>query len=207
MRRRFLERLQQAVEGLPREHVNLVDDIDLVTRRDRQVAHAVDDLADVVDTGARCGIHFHHVDMARFHDRIAMDAGSVHVDGRCGDAGLFVVEGAGQDAGGRGLADTAHAGQHEGMGDAAGVESIGQRADHRFLTDQILEHGRAIFAGQHLIAGGLGAGRGGRCIAEIETGLGGRVRAMHLVRIVGGGREIFHVVIHGTRALPSKGLR
>ena len=53
--------------------------------------------------------------------------------------GELVIEGAGEDARGRGLADAAHAGQHIGLMDAAEVEGVGQRADHRLLADQILE--------------------------------------------------------------------
>ena len=38
--RRLFERLQQRVEGVLREHVDFVDDVDLVPRRDRPIAHA-----------------------------------------------------------------------------------------------------------------------------------------------------------------------
>ncbi len=51
MLRRFLERLQQGVEGRGREHVDLVDDIDLVARRDRGIADALKNLPDIADTG------------------------------------------------------------------------------------------------------------------------------------------------------------
>jgi len=50
MLRRFLKSLQQSVESTLRKHVNFVDDVDLVTRVDRCVAHRVNDLADVVHT-------------------------------------------------------------------------------------------------------------------------------------------------------------
>ncbi len=46
------------------------------------------------------------------------------------------VERAGDDARGGGLAHAAHAGEHEGMGDAAGGEGVGQRAHQRLLPDQ-----------------------------------------------------------------------
>ena len=63
--RRLFERLQQAVEGLLREHVHFVDDVDLGARRDRAIARVLDDLAHVVDAGVRGGVHLDHVDMAR----------------------------------------------------------------------------------------------------------------------------------------------
>ncbi len=61
--RRLLQRLQQPVEGRFRQHVDLVDDIDLVARRDRRIAHRLNDLADVVDACVAGGIHLDHVDM------------------------------------------------------------------------------------------------------------------------------------------------
>ena len=63
--RRLLQRLQQAVEGLLRQHVHFVDDVDLGARRHRPVARVLDDLAHVVDAGVRGGVHLDHVDVAR----------------------------------------------------------------------------------------------------------------------------------------------
>jgi hypothetical protein len=45
MRRRLFQGLEQAVESLLGQHMHFVDDIDLVARRDRGIAHALDDLA------------------------------------------------------------------------------------------------------------------------------------------------------------------
>ena len=81
MRRRLLERLQQAVEGLRRQHVDFVDDVDLVARRHRRIAHLLDDLADVVDAGVGGGVHLDDVDMAAFHDRLAVLAENREIDG------------------------------------------------------------------------------------------------------------------------------
>jgi hypothetical protein len=49
--RRLLQRLQEGVEGRRRQHVDFVDDVDLVAGAGRRIAHAVIDLADVVDAG------------------------------------------------------------------------------------------------------------------------------------------------------------
>ena len=72
--RRLLQRLQEGVEGRRRQHVDFVDDVDLVARAGRRVAHAVVDLADVVDAGMGRGVHFQHVHVPAFHDRLAMHA-------------------------------------------------------------------------------------------------------------------------------------
>ena len=65
--------------------------------------------------------------------------------------GHFIIEGAGENARGRGLADAAHAGQNIGLVDAVEVEGVRQRADHRLLADQILEARGAVFAGKDAI--------------------------------------------------------
>ncbi len=148
--RRLFERLQQAVERLRREHVHFVDDIDFVARRDRAITHLLDDLANIVDTRMRGGVHLDHVDMATFHDRLAMLAGDAQIDGGLVDFGRLVVQSPRQNTGSGGLADTAHTGQHIGLGDTAGFERIGQRANHRLLPDhQIGEILGAVFARQN----------------------------------------------------------
>src|SRR3546814_3794661 len=44
--------------------MHFVDDIDLVARRHRGIAHRLDNLAHIVDAGVRRGVHLDHVDMA-----------------------------------------------------------------------------------------------------------------------------------------------
>ena len=150
MRRRLFQRLQQRIEGVLRQHVHFVDDVDLVARLDRRIAHALDDLAHVVDAGIGGGVHLDHVDMARFENGRAVGRHFRHVD----RGPARIVEGAGDEPRGRRLADAAHAGQHIGLGDAPGREGIGQGAHHRFLADQVGEGLRAVFAGEDAITGG-----------------------------------------------------
>ena len=157
---RLFQRLQQAVEGRLRQHVHFVDDVDLVAGDRRLVARRLDDLADVVDAGVGGGVHLDHVDMAAFHDRGAVLAEFRHVDGRPVDlAGDGIVERAGEDARGRGLADAADAGEHVGLRDAAGAEGIGQRPHHRLLADQVGEALRPVFAREHAIGAAAGCER------------------------------------------------
>jgi hypothetical protein len=52
MRRRLLEGLEQRVEGRLGEHVDFIDDVDLVAGDNRTVAHRLDELANIIDTGA-----------------------------------------------------------------------------------------------------------------------------------------------------------
>ena len=155
---RLLERLQQAVEGRLRQHVDFVDDVDLVAGDGRAVARGLDDLADVVDAGVRGGVHLDHVDMAAFHDGGVVLALLVHVDGRLVDlAGDGIVQRPRKDAGGRRLADAADAGEHVGLGDAAGAEGVGQRADHRLLADEVGEGVRTVLPRQDPVGAWLRA--------------------------------------------------
>ena len=62
--RRLLQRLQQGVERRGRQHVHFVDDIDLVARLHRGVAHPVQQLAHLVHLGARSGVQLQHVPCA-----------------------------------------------------------------------------------------------------------------------------------------------
>ena len=130
--------LSKRVERLLREHVHFVDDVDLVARADRGIAHRLDDLAHVVDAGVAGGVHLDHVDMAALGDRTARLAHAARVDRR---AALPVrpdaVERLGDQPRGAGLADPAHAGHQEGMRQPLALDGVGQRLDHRVLADQL----------------------------------------------------------------------
>ena len=95
----------------------------------------------------------------------------------------LVVQSSGQQPRRRRLADAANAGEHEGVGDAAGREGVLQCADHPLLTDQVVEIPRTVFASEHGVGGCLGAfGRRRRRAAEHVEG-----------RVVPFRREVFEL--------------
>ena len=49
MGRRFLERLQQGIEGLQCEHVRFIDDVDLITALGRGILDIIPQFTDVLD--------------------------------------------------------------------------------------------------------------------------------------------------------------
>ncbi len=114
--------------------------------------HGIDDFADVADTGAAGGIHFHHVHMAAFHDGHAMFALAAGVGG--GAAGAVrpdAVHALGDDPCGCGFAGAADARHDERLRDPVRFERVFQRADHGLLSDQIDKGLGPVFARQNAI--------------------------------------------------------
>ncbi len=61
---RLLQRLQQRIERRNREHVNLVDDVDLVATAGRRIIHASDDLlTHVLNTRTACRVKLIYIRM------------------------------------------------------------------------------------------------------------------------------------------------
>ena len=113
------------------------------------VTDRFNDFADVVDAGVGCGVHFEDVDMAAFHDRLAVNAGLADIErGPIGRSSPLVVQRARKNTRGCRLADAAHARQHVGLGDPAHFERVPKRPDHDVLSDQIIESLRPVFAGK-----------------------------------------------------------
>ena len=78
VRRRLLERLEQRVERRRREHVDLVDDIDLVLATHRGKVDGVDNLlAHIVHARAACGIELVDIGVVALGDELALLAGAV----------------------------------------------------------------------------------------------------------------------------------
>jgi hypothetical protein len=155
----FLQRLEQRVEGRGGQHVHLVDDVDFVARRGRPVMYALDDFADVADTGARGRVHLHDIHMAALHDGHAVFALPARVGRRAAPAiRARAVHALGDDPGRGRLAGAADAGHQEGLGDAVGGEGVLERTHHGVLPYEIGKGLGTVFAGKHLVAGLVGHG-------------------------------------------------
>ena len=151
---RFLKRLQQRVERTGRQHVNFVDDVDLITGRSRAVMDRVDDLTDIVDRGVRGRVHLHHVDVATFHNGAAGFALTARVRRRPAvSVRTDTVHALGNDPRGGGFAGATNARHHKGLRDAIRLERVLQGTHHRILSDKVGKGLGAVFAGQNLILG------------------------------------------------------
>ena len=162
MRRRLLQRLEQTVPRLFREHVRFVDDVHLVARGYGSIAHCLGNLADVVDAGMAGGVHLDHVDMSPFGNRDARLAHTAWCDGRAAlPVRADAVQRLGDQPRGRGLANPAHPGHQERMRQPLAPDRIAQRLHHGILTDQLGKGLGAIFAREHAIGLATGGSRYG----------------------------------------------
>ena len=150
MLRRLLERLQHGVEGMPGEHVDFVDHVDLEAPLHRRIHRLVEQRRHLLDAAVRGRVHLDVVGEAVGVDRAA---GVAHAAGLGGDAGL-AVERLGEDAADRGLAHAARAGEQPGVMQPPGGERVRQCTHDVLLTDQRAEGFRPPLACEDLIAHG-----------------------------------------------------
>ena len=156
--RRFLDELEQRVERRRRDHVRLVDDVDLEAVADRGEERPLAQVAGVVDAVVAGGVDLDDVDGARAVGR-ELAARVAHA-ARVGRRALRAVQRAGQDARAGGLAAAARAAEQVGVVDAAGRERRAQRLGDVVLADDLGEGGRAVLAVQREIARGRWRGVG-----------------------------------------------
>ena len=92
--------------------------------------------------------------MSALGDGAARLAGAARLDGRATlPVRANAIERLGDEAGGRCLANPAHAGEQESMGDSAALDGVGEGLHHRVLADQLVEGLRPILAGENAVGG------------------------------------------------------
>ena len=160
VRRRLFEGLEQRVEGRRGQHVDLIDDVDLVAATHRREVDAVDDLlAHVVDARAAGRVELVDVGVVTGGDEPALLAGAVGQVARA----LLALERLGEDACHGGLSGAARTTEQVRVARAVLGDGALKRGDHVALANDVLERLRAVLAIQRLHeASGyaLRAGRG-----------------------------------------------
>ena len=151
--RRLLERLEQRVERRRREHVNLVDDIDLVLAAHRGKVDGVDDLlAHIVHARAACGIELVDIGVVALGDELALLTGAVGhapacaLGARC--LGITAQQRLGKDARHGGLARAARSAEQVCVGQAPLGDGVLERRDDMLLAHHGVEGERAILSVQ-----------------------------------------------------------
>ena len=144
MRRRLLEGLQQRVERMRREHVHFVDQVHLVAPPRRCVLHVVEQLTCVIDLGARGRVHLYQIHEPPFVD---FPTSAAFAAGRRRYA-RFAVQGFGEDARDRRLADPARPGKQKRMVHATRLERVDERPHDVLLSGELTEIARPPFASE-----------------------------------------------------------
>ena len=148
--RRLLERLEQGVPGLRRQHVDFVDDVDLVPVAGRGVTHGLAQLADGVDAAVAGTVDLQDVERAAGGD---FGAGGAAVAGPRRRP-FLAVERLGEEACHGRLAHAPQARKEIRVVDAVLRHGVLEGRDDRRLADDLLERLGAILAREDLIAQG-----------------------------------------------------
>ena len=145
--RRFLQGFQQGIESLVGQHVDFVDDVNLIAGLRRRELHVFPQVADLVDPPVGGG-----VDLIDIHRRAFVDqlAGTATVAGRRRRS-FLAVQRLRQHFGGAGLAGSARSGEQVGMGNPPRRDRVFQCHAHVFLPDQPFEIPRPPLSVQCLV--------------------------------------------------------
>ncbi len=135
--RGLLDQLEQGVEALRRDHVGLVDDVDLVAVAHGREERLLTQVARIVHTTVGRRVDLDDVD--RSGPAARQLATAVALTARIGDRSLDAVERTGEDPGRGRLATAARAGEEVGVVDAVGRERSTQRLRDVILADDLGE--------------------------------------------------------------------
>ena len=145
---RLLDELEQRVEAFLRDHVGLVDDVDLVPGRRRRVERSLAQVTGVVDSAVAGRVDLDDVETAGATGGQVL-AGLADPAGR-GRRTFRAVEAAREDAGTRGLAAASGPAEQVGVIGAVVAQGTLQRLGDVLLPDDVGERLGAIAAVQRL---------------------------------------------------------
>ena len=147
---RLLQRLEQGVERLRGQHVDLVDDVDLIGAAHRGEVDGVDNLlADAVDARAACGVQLVDIRVRALGDGLALRAGAIRHAAMVA-LGLLTQQRLGQDARHGGLARSTRTAEQVRMRQAPLRDGVLQRGHNMLLAHYALKRQRTIFSVERL---------------------------------------------------------
>ena len=163
VRRRLLHGLQQRIERRRGEHVDLVDDVDLVRRPRRQHAGVGDQVPGIL-----------HAVVARAVDLDDVEVLSTQDRGLLGIVAGRGVQRPGEDPGHRRLPDAAGAAEEVGVGGPVLLDRPLEGVGDRLLSHDLAEGPGSIASSQDLVAGvgrGIGVGHGDPGSDRVRRGM------------------------------------
>ena len=142
----LFQSFEQGVESGVGDLVGFVENVDLEAVAGRAIAGGFAEFADFVDAAVGGGVDFDDIDGIAGAD---LGAGFADAAG-LGDRTILgaAVQGHGQNAGDRGLADAAMAAENVAVGGASLLDGVLQGAGDVLLSDDLGEFLRTVFAGQ-----------------------------------------------------------
>ena len=139
--------LRRALKASRGQHVDLVDDVDLVAAGGGGEFHVLAEFPDLVDPPVGGAVDLADVDRVSVRDFTAMDA--LVAGGR--RRPLFAVDRLREDPGDRGLPDPARPAEEKGVGDALAGDRVLQRPDHMLLPQDVFKDLGSAFSGENAV--------------------------------------------------------
>ncbi len=121
--RRFLQRLQQAVERSRAQHVDFVDDVNLEAGSAGTHVRVLPQFTDIVDSGIAGAVDFQHVNVIARTNAPA----NIAFVARRGRGAVDAVQRLGEDTRSRGLSGTPSTDEKIGMPDSVRGDGVGKR--------------------------------------------------------------------------------
>ena len=147
MLRRLLQRLQEGVPRLRRQHVDFVDDVDFVFAVDRRVLHVFADVADMLHLVVRRAVDFNHI-----HGRSGRHfTAALALAARFAIDVVRAIQSLCENSRRRRLANSARTDKQIRMADAVLDDRIPQRPADMLLPDYFRKCLRTPFSRQNLI--------------------------------------------------------
>ena len=144
--RRLLQSFQHGIESRLGEHVDFINDVNLVTGAGGSIERVFQQFAHLVHLRIGSGVHLDQIDET---PAINFGAGGTYA-ARRGRNPRLAIERLGQNAGNSGFADTACARKQVGMVQPFLFKRVGKRPDHMILSGQLGKDPGAPFAGKDL---------------------------------------------------------
>ena len=141
---RFLQSLQEGVEGRRRKHVDLVYDIDRILPGLRRYLHLVHEILDVVDSVVGSGVKLVDAIRTPFSERYA---GLAFAAGRQVRSGIRAVDGLREYSRRARLPDPSRSAEQIGVGQLSAKYRVFERLCYIVLTYKRFKSLRTIFAG------------------------------------------------------------
>jgi len=151
MVRRLFEGLEQSIKCRRREHVDLVDQVDLVWASRRGVGGVLAQGTNALDAVVARAVDLHDIEAASFGDLDTGIACAARIVRGAVLIGL-TVKGLGENACRRSLADSARPDKEVGLGESISGDRVLESPGDVFLPDDLLEFLRSVFPCKDAVA-------------------------------------------------------